>query len=92
MAGIANFFGSLIGGARADGGPVMAGVPYLVGERGPELFVAPKTGNIIANDDFGMGVRQVNNFVVQGRIDRRTQEQIAADVGRKSSIAIRRNG
>lgn len=92
VAGIANFFGSLIGGARADGGPVTAGVPYLVGERGPELFVAPRSGSIIPNDQMGMGVRQVNNFVVQGRIDRRSQEQIAADVGRKSSIALRRNG
>jgi hypothetical protein len=92
VAGIANFFGSLIGGARADGGPVAAGVPYLVGERGPELFVAPRSGSIIPNDQMGMGVRQVNNFVVQGRIDRRSQEQIAADVGRKSSIALRRNG
>lgn len=91
MAGVANFFGSLIGGARANGGPVQAGVPYLVGERGPELFVAPKTGTIIPNDRMGMGLGQTNNFIVQGRIDRRTQEQMAADVGRKASTAIRRS-
>lgn len=92
MAAVANLFGSLIGGARANGGPVLGGVPYLVGERGPELFVAPKSGSIIPNNEIGMGgVRQVNNFVVQGRIDRRTQEQIAADVGRKSTTALRRN-
>lgn len=92
VQGIASFFSSLIGGARADGGPVTAGVPYLVGERGPELFIAAKSGHIVPNDQMGMGVRQVNNFVIQGRIDRRSQEQIAADVGRRSSIAIRRNG
>lgn len=91
VAGIANFFGSLIGGARADGGPVTAGVPYLVGERGPELFVAPKTGTIIPNNKMGMGLTQVNNFMVQGRIDRRTEDQLASDVGRKSSTALRRN-
>jgi ribosomal protein L12E/L44/L45/RPP1/RPP2 len=91
VAGIANFFGTLIGGARANGGPVQAGVPYLVGERGPELFVAPKTGSIIPNDRMGMGIGQTNNFIVQGRIDRRTQEQIASDVGRKASTAIRRS-
>ena len=34
---------------RASGGPVNAGVPYLVGERGPELFVPNKNGNIINN-------------------------------------------
>ena len=27
------------GGKRANGGPVTAGAPYLVGERGPELIV-----------------------------------------------------
>jgi hypothetical protein len=28
-----------VAGARALGGPVSSGKPYLVGERGPELFV-----------------------------------------------------
>lgn len=90
-AAISNFFSTAFGGARANGGPVQAGVPYLVGERGPELFVAPKTGTIIPNNKMGMGLTQVNNFMVQGRMDRRTEDQIAADVGRKSSTALRRN-
>jgi hypothetical protein len=90
-AAIANFFSTAFGGARANGGPVQAGVPYLVGERGPELFVAPKTGTIIPNNKMGMGLTQVNNFMVQGRMDRRTEDQIASDVGRKSSTALRRN-
>jgi phage-related minor tail protein len=33
-------------GARASGGPVSAGGAYLVGERGPELFVPNSGGNI----------------------------------------------
>ena len=33
-------------GGRADGGPVLRGQPYMVGERGPELFV-PRTGGAI---------------------------------------------
>lgn len=33
-------------GGRAEGGPVMAGVPYVVGERQPELFV-PETNGVI---------------------------------------------
>lgn len=90
-AALSNFFSTAFGGARANGGPVQAGVPYLVGERGPELFVAPKTGTIIPNNKMGMGLTQVNNFMVQGRMDRRTEDQIAADVGRKSSTALRRN-
>ncbi len=39
------------GGERQHGGPVHAGVPYLVGENGrPELFVPNVPGNIIPND------------------------------------------
>jgi hypothetical protein len=39
-----------IAGARALGGPVSYGKPYLVGERGPELFVPGRTGRIETND------------------------------------------
>lgn len=35
-------------GHRAHGGPVLAGHPYLVGERGPELFVPDVSGQIAA--------------------------------------------
>jgi len=38
-----------IGGARAAGGPVAAGVAYLVGEQGPELFVPRGAGSIVPN-------------------------------------------
>jgi hypothetical protein len=34
---------------RAVGGPVNAGSPYLVGERGPELFVPSNYGKIVDN-------------------------------------------
>lgn len=45
-------FGSLLSGAgglfgRATGGPVNAGQPYRVGERGPETFVPTGPGKII---------------------------------------------
>jgi phage-related minor tail protein len=36
-----------IGGARAAGGPVDAGLAYLVGEQGPELFVPRAAGSIV---------------------------------------------
>ena len=38
---------------RALGGPVMAGGRYLVGERGPELFVPNRAGSIIPNNELG---------------------------------------
>ena len=36
-------------GTRAGGGPVRSGGSYLVGERGPELFVPNSSGTIIPN-------------------------------------------
>lgn len=47
---------SLSGGAvgkRAAGGPVRANAPYMVGERGPELFVPHSAGRIVANGAMG---------------------------------------
>tara|TARA_B100000900_G_scaffold171319_1_gene145596 strand:+ start:2984 stop:3754 length:771 start_codon:yes stop_codon:yes gene_type:complete len=36
---------------RADGGEVEEGTPYIVGERGKELFVPDQSGTIIPNDE-----------------------------------------
>jgi lambda family phage tail tape measure protein len=44
-----NFLGFSVPG-RAVGGPVMANTPYMIGERGPELFIPAQAGNIMAND------------------------------------------
>ena len=38
---------------KARGGAVGAGQPYLVGERGPELFVPGAQGNIVPNNAMG---------------------------------------
>jgi len=45
--------GKVFGGARANGGPVSMGKAYLVGERGPELFVPNSSGYINANKSGG---------------------------------------
>lgn len=46
-ATLANLFTSLAGApGKAIGGPVSPGRPYLVGERGPELFVPTASGRI----------------------------------------------
>jgi hypothetical protein len=49
--GLLGSLGSLLGGlfgapGKAIGGPVSPGRPYLVGERGPELFVPTASGRI----------------------------------------------
>jgi len=40
---------------RANGGPVNNGSPYIVGERGPELFVPNSSGTIVPNNKLGGG-------------------------------------
>lgn len=47
-------------GARADGGHVSAGMPYLVGERGRELFVPNTAGKVLPNSMLGGGKTTVN--------------------------------
>ena len=66
--------GGLLGGLfkRAQGGPVSAGTPYMVGERGPELFMPSRGGSIIPNNALGGGGTSVvvnvnaNGSSVQG--------------------------
>ncbi|MCU4118871.1 phage tail tape measure protein [Variovorax sp. N23] len=40
---------------RAAGGPVSSGTPYLVGEKGPEVFVPGASGGIVPNHALGGG-------------------------------------
>jgi len=42
-------------GFRAMGGPVNSGSPYVVGEKGPELFVPHSSGSIVPNGAMGGG-------------------------------------
>ena len=50
-------------GFRATGGPVSAGSAYVVGERGPELFLPSTSGRIAAG---GLGSVTVNISTVMG--------------------------
>jgi hypothetical protein len=38
---------------REKGGPITAGQPYIVGERGPELIVPNQAANVVPNDQMG---------------------------------------
>ena len=61
--------GALIpsGNTRAMGGSVSAGTPYLVGERGPEMFVPGTSGNIVPNNKMGgVTVSPVYNIDARG--------------------------
>ena len=47
----------------AAGGPVSAGSPYLVGERGPELIIPNQNGTVIPNNKLGGGAVVVNQTI-----------------------------
>ena len=61
-------------GARADGGPVTQGMPYLIGERGPELFVPGTSGAVLPNNKIGGGNVTVN-LIEDKRRAGQTQER-----------------
>ena len=55
---------------RAPGGPVAPGRAYMVGERGPEMFVPTSSGQVMANGGIGGsgGARDVRvSIAVNGR-------------------------
>lgn len=84
--GILSLFSSFLGGARAEGGPVMAGVPYLVGEKGPEIVVPKSAGTVVPNSSLKAsgGSRQLNVTVnPPAGMSRQSASQFAIDVGRQ---------
>ena len=79
------FFSILSGDftGKALGGQVSAGTPYMVGERGPEMFVPGANGNIVPNN--AMGGVQVGsiNITVENtgeQLSPAAQKQIANQV------------
>jgi phage-related minor tail protein len=52
-------------GLRANGGPVSGNTPYMVGEKGPEVFVPSGSGTIIPNHSMGGAstTNVTNNYI-----------------------------
>lgn len=94
LAGFGGFFsslfGSLFGGFRQGGGPVMPGRAYVVGESGPETFI-PNTAGTVAPGT-GRTINIVNNFSVAGggEVSQRSQAQISATLGRTINRTLAR--
>ena len=72
---------------RAKGGSVMAGQPYIVGERGPELFMPGRSGGIAPTGSFGGGVNVVVNVDASGTNVQGNQSN-ANQLGRAVSAAV----
>lgn len=75
---LTSLFSGLFGGARAGGGSVAGGTAYLVGERGPELFVPGRSGTIVPN---GIGGGGGGGAVVNVTV----QNNAGAEIGVKQS-------
>lgn len=84
VKGIANVVSSVFGGFRANGGSVSSGTPYVVGERGAELFVPKSNGMIVPNNALGGGGTTIN-LTVNGAIDAEGTARTIIDVLNRST-------
>jgi len=99
--GILSEVAGWFGGVKATGGDVLDGRSYLVGEEGPELFTPRTAGRILPADvtaaQRGMGTADrplviTNNMTIQGKVDRRSAQQVARETALYARMAIARNG
>lgn len=81
---VAGLFGGVPG--RATGGPVKGGSAYMVGERGPELFVPATSGRIEAN---GRGSRGPVNVTVNVAAGREASPAMMQATGAQVARAVR---
>lgn len=86
---LASAVGGLFSGTRAEGGPVMPGGAYLVGERGPEVFRPAQAGVVGGVEGPGMVV----NLKVEGGAPGllRSETQIAQALARAVALGARRS-
>jgi hypothetical protein len=70
--------GFFSGGGKAIGGSVQSGKPYIVGERGAEMFVPNQSGSIIPSNRLGGGGGTVVNQVIN--ITTGVQQTVRAEI------------
>lgn len=70
----------------AKGGTARGGRPYIVGERGPELFVPGQTGRVVSHDQSFGGTQTVNLTLDLGE---GITQRVALEIDR-NSVQVRR--
>jgi lambda family phage tail tape measure protein len=78
--------GAIIPGILASGGPVSDRRPYLVGERGPELFVPNSAGSMVPNSGLSTGGNVTYNISAVDAMS--FKQMIAQDPGFIHAIAM----
>lgn len=91
-ASMSSGFTATLGG-RASGGPVSALTPYIVGERGPELFV-PKTSGYIHPNGTNLGSNIQTTITVNAQLPASTgdpskDKENSRTMGREIARAVR---
>lgn len=84
---LSGLFAGIFGGARADGGPVFGGRAYLVGERGPELFVPRGSGTIVPGAAASISIVQNFSFGSDVPSGARARE-LAAAIERRTMLGV----
>lgn len=79
-------------GRKAEGGPVWAGGTYLVGERGPEMFVPKMSGSIIPNHALGGDTFQVTIHAGIGSDPHVIGQVVTQAISRSLSLRQRSKG
>jgi lambda family phage tail tape measure protein len=69
-------YSSPISGQRANGGMVLAGRSYLVGERGAEMFTPNMNGNITPNEKIGESVVVNQTINIQTGVSQTVRNEI----------------
>lgn len=72
---------------RAIGGPVQSGSPYMVGERGAELFVPNTSGTIVPSNKLGSGGVTINQTLNIDASADRAAIQRALELNRRQTIS-----
>jgi len=75
---------------REKGGPVDSGRPYLVGEKGPELFVPRNSGGIVPNNKYGIGgtVGMLATMIAPQMIASKISNPMAAMIAQTISFVL----
>lgn len=97
---LSGILSGLFGGFFADGGPMVGGRNYIVGERGPELFRPRTSGYLFPNDQLAMAgggggqpiqiIQNINIKAENGYVRRQSATQAAAEAGAGITRALER--
>jgi hypothetical protein len=85
VKGIGGVIDRVFGGGKAAGGAVSSNKSYIVGERGPELFLPNTSGMIVPNNKLSGAGGSVYNITVNGAIDSEGTARTIVDLLNRSN-------